>query len=340
MGKDSKCHEKQIQEVAMKERGWMAIGVAFACLFLSLPGTGIAAEKKFPTKAIQVIIPFQPGETDNMLRPFIEKMPEYLGQPMNLVYKPGAAGSVGAGFVAGSKPDGYTLLGSSLSSVVLVPLTNKDIGYSQNSFAPVSCLALGYLMFAVQSNARWKNIHELVAEAKQNPAKISYASTGTFGNSHLAGAAFCNAAGINLNHIPAQGSGPAVTAMLGGHVDIAVTGPGPSIPHIRTGTVRALIIFNEKRVRDLPQVPTASEMGFPVVIPNFYGLLAPQGTPKEVVEAIHLASKKVLEKHEAFIDERLSRVGAHIGFMEPEQYASLLIEQQKEYARILKVIKP
>ena len=228
------------------------MGITLTVIFLSLVATGLGAEKKFPAKPIQVIIPFQPGETDNLLRPFIEKFPEYLGQPVNFVYKPGAAGGVGAGFVAGSKPDGYTLLGSSLSSVVLLPLTNKDIGYSQNSFTPVSCLALGYLMFAVQSNARWNNIHELVAEAKKNPGKISYASTGTFGNSHLAGAAFCNAAGVNLNHIPAQGSGPAVTAMLGGHVDIAVTGPGPSIPHIRMGTVRALVIFNEKRVSGSP----------------------------------------------------------------------------------------
>jgi len=322
----------------MLPRGIVAAAVIASFLLFST-GPGMAAEKKFPVKPIQIIIPFQPGETDNLLRPFIEKMPEYLGQPVSFVYKPGAAGATGAGFVAGSKPDGYTLVGTSQSSVCLLPVTNKDAGYTRESFAPVTCLALGYLMVAVQSSARWKNIQELVAEAKKNPGKINYASTGTMGISHIAGEAFARAADIKLNHIPAQGSGPAVTALLGGHVDFAVPGSGPSVPHIRAGTMRALIVFNEKRVQALPQVPTSTEVGYPVVLPLGYGLLAPKGTPREVVEVIAQAAQKVVQNHKAFLEDRLFKVGAEIGFMGTQEYGDLLKSQSDYFERIMKGIK-
>ncbi len=314
-----------------------AAGIVGFLLFS--PAPGVAAEKQFPVKPIQVIIPFQPGETDNLLRPFIEKMPEYLGQPVSFVYKPGAAGTIGAGFVAGSKPDGYTLVGTSQSSICLLPVTNKDAGYTRESFAPVSCLALGYLMIAVQSSARWNTIQELVAEAKKNPGKINYASTGTLGISHIAGEAFGRAADIKLNHIPAQGSGPAVTALLGGHVDFAVPGSGPSVPHIRAGTMRALIVFNEKRVKALAQVPTSSESGYPVVLPLSYGLLAPKGTPKEIVEVIAQAAQKVVDNHKAFLEDRLFKVGAEVGFMGPQEHGILLKSQSEYFEKIMKGIK-
>ncbi len=191
----------------MKKRCVWGMGIGLCCFILVFPGASLAAEKKFPTKPIQIIVPFQPGETDNVLRPFIEKMPEYLGQPVSFVYKPGAAGAVGAAFVASSKPDGHTLVAASVSPILLLPLTNKDVGYTREAFAPVCSLAEGFLSLAIQSSARWKNLPELVAEAKKDPAKITYASTGTFGISHIAGEAFSKDAGIKLNHIPAQGAG-------------------------------------------------------------------------------------------------------------------------------------
>ncbi|MGA2957573.1 MAG: tripartite tricarboxylate transporter substrate-binding protein, partial [Thermodesulfobacteriota bacterium] len=158
----------------------MAMGFIWASM-----GEALAAEKKFPTKPIQVIIPFQPGDTDNLLRPFVEKMPEYLGQPVTLVYKPGAAGAVGAGFVAASKPDGYLLVGSSQSSIVVVPITQKDVGYTWKSFAPVCCLVDASSLLVVQTSSPWKTLKDLVESAKQSPGKITYSSSGTFGSNHL-----------------------------------------------------------------------------------------------------------------------------------------------------------
>lgn len=295
-----------------------------------------AGEKSFPARQIQVIIPFQPGETDSLLRPFIDKLPEYLGQPVTLVYKPGAAGGVGAGFVAASKPDGYILLGSSQSSVSLLPLSNKELTYTNESFVPVTCLVEGYLLLVVQANARWKNIQEFVAESRNHPGKLSYASTGTFGIGHIAGEAFCNAAGIKLTHIPAQGSGPAVTAVLGGHVDVAVTGSGPSVPHIKAGALRALGVFNEKRVRALPDVPSCHEAGSSVILPLKYGLLAPRGTPKAVVDRLHEAAKKMIEKNQRLLEDRLQTLGAQIGFIGPEDYRDFLKAQNQYFDTILK----
>ncbi|MCX5907421.1 MAG: tripartite tricarboxylate transporter substrate-binding protein [Deltaproteobacteria bacterium] len=165
----------------MKSLRIVGIGIMVVGLMFSVLGEGLGAEKKFPTKPIQVIIPFQPGDTDNLLRPFVEKMPEYLNQPVTLVYKPGAAGAMGAGFVASSKPDGYLLVGTSQSSILIVPLTSKDLNYTWESFAPVSCLVEGTFLFAVKSDARWKNLKELVEDAKQNPDKITFTRSGTFG---------------------------------------------------------------------------------------------------------------------------------------------------------------
>ena len=324
----------------MKERRWMAIGVALACSVLFLTGTAMAAERKFPTKPIQVIIPFAPGETDSILRPFAEKLPEYLGQPVNFVYKPGATGTVRAAFVAASKPDGYTLVGTSQSSVVINPLTQKDAGYTWESFAPVGAVAEGTLLFSVQSNARWKTIRDLVAEAKNNPGKISYATPGVYNIMHLAAEAFLKQAGIKMNHIPAQGSGPVVTALLGGHVDIAGSGLSPALPHIKAGTMRALAVFKEKRNPSLPNVPTFKEMGYPVVIPTKVGFLAPKGTPPEIIEIYHSALKKVVENHQAFLADRVDKIGAIVDFMSPAEHQAFLKSQSILFSELFKELKP
>ena len=307
-------------------------------ILVPLMETAPAAEKKYPTKPIQVIVPFAPGETDNLLRPFIEKMPEFLGQPVTFVYKPGAAGATGAAFVAASKPDGYTLVATSQSSVVLLCITNKEIGYTPDSFTAVSCLVEGYLNVGVLANSRWKTIQDLVAEARKNPEKISYSSTGTFGITHIAGEAFAKEAGIRFTHIPTAGAGPAVTAMLGGHVDFSVAGSGPTFPHIKAGTARSLMIFNAKRAKAIPDVPCAAELKYPV-IPLNYGLLAPKGTPKEVIDTLAQAIKKVTEQHEAFIESRVSQLGAQVNFLGPAEHAAFLKGQYDYYDKVYQAMQ-
>ena len=315
------------------------IGVMLFSLNLSVAGEGIAAEKKFPAKPINVIIPFQPGDTDNNLRPFTDKMAQYLGQPLNFVYKPGASGAVGAGFVATADPDGYTLVGSQQSSLVLVPLTQKGLNYSLKNFAPVCGLAGGYNVIAVQPGARWKSIQELLAEAKKNPGKISYVSgSGALGITTLIAEAFFKEVGVKLNLIPAQGSGPAVTAILGGHTDAVSSQITPAFPHIQAGTIRALVVSTDKRVQTLPDCPAAVELGYKTSVPSLYGLLAPKGTPKEVVDRIALAARKAAEEHKAAIDASLSKAGMLISYTGPEGFAQFLKSQDEYWSKTVKTL--
>jgi len=323
----------------MKGVRLFGIGVVLVSLIFPWMGGSFAAEKKFPTKPINVIIPFQPGDTDNNLRPFTDKMPQYLGQPLNFVYKPGASGAIGAGFVATADPDGYTLVGSQQSSLVLVPLTQKGLTYSLKNFAPICGLAGGYNVIAVQPGARWKNIQELLAEAKQNPGKISYVSgSGALGITTLIAEAFFKEAGVKLNLIPAQGSGPAVTAILGGHTDAVSSQITPAFPHIQAGTLRPLVVFTDKRVPTLPDCPTAVEIGYKVSVPSLYGLLAPKGTPKEVVEAIARAAQKAAEEHRVAINASLSKAGMQISYTGPEGFAQFLKSQDDYWTQTIKTL--
>jgi tripartite-type tricarboxylate transporter receptor subunit TctC len=307
-------------------------------LFFS-PGGSQGAEKKFPMRPIQVIIAFQPGTTDSLLRPFVDKMPEYLGQPMTFVYKPGGAGALGTRFVATAKPDGYTLMGALTSPVVVVPLSQPDAGYTWESFVPISGLAESPTALFVQTNAPWKDIKEFVAEAKKSPGQMNYSSAGAFSIPHLIVEALCKEAGIKMNHIPSTGAGPAVTALLGGHLHAVSVPFSPAFPHVKAGTLRALAVYDPKRARALPQVPTLKEMGFSIAFAGVYGILAPKGTPQGVIDAIHQAAEKVLANHKASLTEQLDYLGSQIGFLEPEEYKQELKNQYDYFGKVIKDLK-
>ena len=323
----------------MRARQIVSFAIAAAVGVLGLCAAPSVAADKFPTKPIQVIIPFQPGDTDNLLRPFIDKMGEFLGQPLSLVYKPGAAGAVGAGFVAASKPDGHLMVGTSHSSIVVVPLTTKEVGYTLESFAPVACLVESGSLLVVPASSPWKTMKDLVEDSKKSPGKISYTSSGTFGVNHLIPEAFTKEAGIKWTHIPSQGSGPAITAVLGGHVNLASTAIAPALPHIQAGTLRPLAAYGVRRIKAFPDVPTLTELGYSVASPSYYGILAPKGTPKEVVNAIYAAAKKSVEKYNEQISARLAPFGVEIKLLGPEEYAAYLKSQNELFAGVLKTLK-
>jgi tripartite-type tricarboxylate transporter receptor subunit TctC len=324
----------------MKRRLLGGAGVIALALVLLTGGKILAAGQTFPTRLVQVIIPFAPGDTDVLLRPFAEKMVDFLGQPLNFVYKPGAAGALGAGFVAFAKPDGYTLLGSSQSCLAIVPHIQNDVSYTFESFAPICCLVESPILLLAQSSASWKDLKELVVDAKKNPGKINYTTAGTFNVGNIAHEAFAIQAGIKFNFIPSQGSGPAITAVLGGHVQLASAAIAPALPHLKSGTLRALAVYTEKRKSALPDVPTFVEMGYSVVAPVNYGFLAPQGTPKEVIDKIQLAAKRVIENHGAYVKDRLDKFGAQVDFMPPGEYTTFIRDQYDYYGNMIKSIKP
>jgi tripartite-type tricarboxylate transporter receptor subunit TctC len=305
---------------------------------MALFGTQPAAAEAFPTKPIQLVIPFAPGDTDQMLRPFVDKMGEFLGQPIVMNYKPGAGGGVGAGQVAASKADGYTIVGSSPGSLVVVPLANKEMKYSTDSFQPIAALSEGGLMLVVPANSPHKSIKDLVEQAKKAPGKITFTSSGAMGITHLLAEIFSQEAGIKLAHIPYQGSAPAINALLGGHVDMASTAIAPAQAHIKAGTLRALAVFSDKRLKAYPDVPTLREMGYKLGSPTLYGILAPKDTPKEVIDALHGAARKVVDKYGNEVARTLSTFGAEVKVLGPDEYGAYLKQQQQLFSEGIKTL--
>ncbi|MFA7670604.1 MAG: tripartite tricarboxylate transporter substrate binding protein [Burkholderiaceae bacterium] len=313
---------------------WIAALGAAAVTAVAVPGAHAA--EAFPTKPLQVVIPFQPGDTDNMLRPFLERMNEFLKHPVVLNYRPGAGGGIGAGSVATSAPDGYTLVGTSPGSIVVVPLANPDIKYSPDDFTPVASLAEGGLMLVAPSSSRWKTLTDLVDYSKQNPDKVTFTSSGAMGITHLLAEAFANTVGVQWRHIPYKGSAPAITALLGGHVDMASTAIAPAQAHIQAGTLVPLAVFGETRLKAYPDVPTLKELGYDIGSPTYYGISAPAGTPPEVVNTIYEAAEKVVEKYGDDIAKNLAVFGAQIKLLNPADYKAYLADQRSLFAEAIK----
>ena len=297
------------------------------------------AADPFPVKPVQVVIPFAPGDTDNMLRPFLDKMGEFLGQSVIMTYKAGAGGGIGAGSVASSPPDGYTLVGTTQGSIVVVPTFNNAIKYSTDSFAPVASLSEGGFILVVKADSQWKTMQELIDYSKKNPKKINYTTSGAMGVTHLIAEIFADEAGIQWTHIPEKGSGPAVTALLGGHVQLSSAAIGPAMAHVRAGTLRALAVFSDKRLKAFPDVPTLKEFGYKVEARALYGILAPKDTPKAVVDAIFLAAKKAGEKYQMQISDSLSALGAQPALLDPKEYAAYVADQKAMFTKAKQTLK-
>ena len=323
----------------MRVKQWTSFLAAAVAGILAAAAALAAAVEDFPVKPIQLVIPFAPGDTDNMLRPFVERMGEFLGQPIVLNYKPGAGGGIGAGFVAASKPDGYTLVGTSPGSIVVVPLANKEIRYTPQSFTPVAALAEGGLMLVVAAGSPWKNMAELVDHSKKNPGKVTFTSSGAMGITHLLAEVVGKEAGVQWSHIPYQGSAPAITALMGGHVDMASTAIAPAQAHIKAGTLRPLAVFGDSRLKAYPDVPTLKELGYNVGSPTLYGISAPAGTPRKVVDALHAAARKVTDKYGDSIAANLALSGAEIKLLGPDEYAAYLQRQNQLFSSAVKSLK-
>ena len=314
--------------------------ISACALMLSMFALPVSqAADPFPVKPVQVVIPFAPGDTDNMLRPFLDKMGEFLGQSVIMTYKAGAGGGIGAGSVASSPPDGYTLVGTSQGSIVVVPTFNNAIKYSTESFAPIASISEGGFILVVKADSQWKTMQELIEYSKKNPKKINYTTSGAMGVTHLIAEIFANEAGIQWTHIPEKGSGPAVTALLGGHVQLSSAAIGPAMAHVRAGTLRALAVFSDKRLKAFPDVPTLKELGYKVEARALYGILAPKDTPKAVVDAIFLAAKKAGEKYQMQISDSLSAMGAQPALLDPKEYAAYVADQKAMFTKAKETLK-
>lgn len=258
-----------------------------ALLAVAAPRIAHAADA-WPAKPIQLLIPYPPGGSADLLaRPLGAKLQERLGQPIVLDYRPGAGGTIASQTLARSKPDGYTLI-MVLAAHAINPSLYPKLPYdTRKDFAPVSLVANLPLILASSQSLQARNVAELIAQAKVTPGKITFGSAGNGNTGHLAGELFDSMTGVKMTHVPYKGSAQVVNAMLAGDIQLTFDSISTSMPQIRAGKMRALAVTSAKRAAMAPDVPTLAEAGVPGFdINGWYAILAPAGTPRDIVDKL------------------------------------------------------
>jgi tripartite-type tricarboxylate transporter receptor subunit TctC len=289
------------------------------------------AQDKFPSRPVEVVVPFNPGgPADLGIRFFSDKWSEFLGQPVVVVNKGGASGGIGARYVARSEPDGYTLLASNDSALITAHLDRKDAGYDMDSFRNIFYHSKITAFFSVKSDARWKTLKEFLTEAKNNPGKLKYATWGPYSSSNMAIQMLCEAAGVKLTFVPFKTTPDSLAAVAGGNADLAVTFALSGLG--KTGMIRALAISDSERVPDYPDVPTLKELGYPIKFTSQYmGIAVPAKTPDEVVSKLVEAHQKLRSKYAQEIVEKLPTIDQYPVYLNEKQSMEYLKEREKMY---------
>ena len=271
--------------------------MVFGALLALLAGVA-QAQDAWPTKPITMVVAFPPGGVADIVgRPLAASMEKVLRQPVLVINRAGAGGATGTASVAKAAPDGYTIL-MALSSISIFPVSDRINGktpeYEMKQFAPIALVTADPTVLVVRADGPYRTLKDLVDAAKANPGKINYSSSGVYGTLHVAMEIFANAAGIKLFHVPYQGGGPAVTALLGGQVEALASGPAAAIGQIKGGKMRALASWSTQRLPLLPEIPTFKELGYDAEFYIWSGVVAPAATPAPVLarlrEAVRLAA--------------------------------------------------
>ena len=272
----------------------MAAGAAMVAT-LSLP---VAAQDKFPDRPIMFEVPFPPGgPTDAMARILATEMTKELGQSVVVENRAGAGGNIGAEYLTRAKPDGHTIMFGTSGPLAINHSLYKSLKYDpRTSFEPV--IYVGYLpnVLVVRPDLGVNNVQELIAKDKADPGKLNFASSGNGASSHLAGVMFNGMAGTKLVHVPYKGTGPALTDLLAGQVDMTFTDILTAMPYIKSGKVKALGVATAKRSSALPDIPTIAEQGMKGYdVSVFFGVVAPKGTPADRIKVLNQAFSRALD---------------------------------------------
>jgi tripartite-type tricarboxylate transporter receptor subunit TctC len=294
------------------------------------------AAEGYPNKPIRIVCHSPPGGgADFVSRTLGEKLAERLGQPVVVDNRPGASGSIGAGIVAKSAPDGYTVLLGSSSAVAVNPALQR-LSYQAviKDFAPVTLVSRVSYVLVVHPAVPATSVAELIRLAKSQPGRLNYASSGTGSASHLAMELFKNMAGVDLTHIPYKGSAPAVIDLIGGQVQTGFNNLIPALPHVKSGRLRALGVSGSARSAAMPEVPTIAESGLPgYEALQWYGVLLPARAPRVIIDRLNQEIGAILQLPE--VRERLTHEGGDVIGGTPEQFAAHI---EREIAKWTKVV--
>ena len=300
-------------------------------------GAPAFAQDKWPSKPIKYIVPFPPGGTTDILARLIgQKLSLALGQPVLVENKAGAGGNIGSDFVAKSAPDGYTILGGTISSHAINVSMYKEMPYDPvKDFVPITLIGTNANVLVVDPKSTAKDVKELIAQAKAKPGSMSFASAGNGTSQHLSGELFKAMAGLDMVHIPYKGSAPAIQDVMAGQVPMMFDTTVVAAPHIKSGNVRALAVTSTKRVKGMETIPTLSEAGVPgYQLVSWQGIFAPAGTPKDIVVRLNAELVKIIALPD--IRERLDSLGVDPVANTSEEFSAF---QKAEIAKWAKVIK-
>lgn len=284
-----------------------------------------AQAQAYPVKPVKIVVPFPPGGPTDVVGRFVAgKLSETLGQSFVVENRAGAGGTIGSETVAQAPADGYTLLYGSTSTLAMAPSLYRKLGYDpRKSFAPISLVSSGPMLIAVNASVPATTLAQLIALAKDKPGSLNYSSAGNATPPHLAAEMFKSLAGVSLVHVPYKGGGPALQAVTAGEVQVLFEGLVTLLPQIKAGRLRALAISGTTRDPALPDVPTVAEAGLPAFQVNFWsGLVAPAGTPPEVVASLNTALRQVLGSSEA--RATLTRFGLAPSGNTPAEFARFI----------------
>ncbi len=317
----------------------MKTSLIFACSALLLGfGPAHAQTASYPLKPIRMVVGFPPGGgTDIVARIIAPKLSENLGQPILIDNRPGATGTVAAGMVAKSPPDGYTLMMGHVAVNAIAPSLFAKVPYdAEKDFAPVTLTGSVPHFVVVHPSLPVTTLKNLIAFVKARPGQLSFPSAGNGSTPHLAGEMFKIAAGVNLLHVPYKGTGQSMQDLVGGQHQIAFDTLPAATPYVRSGRLRALAVTSARRVGTFPDVPTTSEAGMPgYQMTTWYGLFAPGGTPPAIVQRLHAETASVMQAPDT--RARLVDVGADDTVTRsPEEFTTMVRADIARYAKIVK----
>lgn len=320
----------------ISRRGATRLALAAAALSVFAAAPAAFASGDYPNKPIRLVVPYPPGgPTDIVARVVAQKLQEQLGQSIIADNKPGAGANLGAEQVARSTPDGYTLMVATTAHAINPSLFSK-LNYSiTKDFTPISQLTSGPLVIVATPTLQASNVKELIALAKSRPGGLNYASSGNGQSTHLSAELFSAMAGVKMNHVPYKGSAPALTDVMSGQADLMFDTMLSSMPFVKGGKLKAIAVTSSERSPSAPDIPTIAEAGLPgYEAIAWNGMLAPAGTPKEVIDRLNAALRTVLQSPD--VKQRFDGQGFAAKWDTPSAFGSFLNAEVEKWGKVVK----
>ncbi len=307
---------------------------------IALLASPAARAQTYPAAPVKVLVPFGAGgATDVVARVFADRLQQRMGQSFLVENRGGAAGQIAATAFARAPADGYTLMFTTAAPITIAPLMNDKVQYDpRKDFVPIAVVAVQPVWLVVNAGSPLKTVADIVRNAKDNPGKLTYGTSGVGTELHLAAEAVARSAGIQMTHVPFRGGGEVITALLGSQIDFAALSTASIAPALKQGTLRAIAVSSPQRMADFPDVPTFAELGHggATMVP-WWGLMAPAGTPAAIVTRLTQEMKAASE--EASLRERLKATFVQIDYAGPEEFARRLEAETRLYGEIIRAAK-